>query len=484
MKKIENLLPSSVFHYFNEITKVPRPSKKEEKILKYLIVFAQNHNLAYKQDKVGNLLITKPASSGMEDAKTIILQSHVDMVCEKNGDITHNFETDPIITYIDGDWVRAKGTTLGADCGIGMAATLAVLADKNLTHPKIEALFTVDEETGLTGANALETGFLTGDILLNLDSEDDGELFIGCAGGMNTQILFTYTEDPVPSNYVAFSFRVKGLMGGHSGDDINKGRGNSIKLLNRFLWTANSRYDVRIYKYEGGNLHNAIPREAYAIFTVHRDSIGELNSYYSEFEKEIFNEYKFIEPNIEYKLGKVALPEYVIDETTQLELLNSICACPNGVISMSAQMPGLVESSTNLASIKFIENNQIRIVTSQRSDVDSRKKNISNTIKSLIQLTGASVIQGEGYPGWRPNKDSPILKVVSDTYKELFGEEAKVKAIHAGLECGLFLEKYPHLDMISFGPTIRNAHSPDECLYIPAVQKFWDLLVKILEHKL
>jgi dipeptidase D len=482
MNGIIKLQPEKVFLYFDEICRIPRASKKEEKIMEYLLQFAGRHNLPAKQDAAGNVLISKSASKGMENKPVVVLQSHVDMVCEKNRDTVHDFDTDPIVPYVDGDWVRAKGTTLGADCGIGIAASLALLADRELKHGAIECLFTVDEETGLTGAKNIESGFFTGKIMLNLDSEDDGELFIGCAGGIDTQALFTYTKESAPSNHTAFKASVTGLLGGHSGDDINKERGNSIKILTRFLRMAADKYGVRLSKYEGGNLRNAIPREAYAVFVVKSNSAEKLKNDFDLFSKDILNEYKTTEPNLKLSLEQTGLPEYLIDESTQFELLCGLHCCPSGVLNMSMEISGLVETSTNLASVKFVNSNQILVGTSQRSSVESRKNDASDMVKSVFKLTNATVSVGEGYPGWQPNLDSRVLKVTREAYIKLFGAEPAVKAIHAGLECGLFSEKYPGLDMISFGPTIRGAHSPDERLEIATVDKFWKLILETLAN--
>ena len=478
MEKIE-LKPASVFHYFNEICQVPRPSKKEEKIIAYLENFAQAQGLEWKKDEAGNILIKKPATAGLENLKTVILQSHIDMVCEKNSDSTHDFLNDPIETYIDGEWLKAKGTTLGADNGIGMAAQLAVLAADDIEHGPIECLFTVDEETGLTGAFALKEGFMDGDILINLDSEDEGELFIGCAGGANTVAQFAYTEIDAPQDYFFFHVAIKGLTGGHSGDDISKNRANANKLLNRFLSQISAKYDMYLCEIDGGNLHNAIPREARALCAVpmkHKEDVRiDMNIYTAEIE----NEFSVTEPNLRTELGSESPCAKAIDRDTVARLLKSVYAVHHGVYAWSQDMPGLVETSSNLASIKMVDG-KIKIVTSQRSSILSSRKDMSQVVRSAFLLGGAEVTTGDGYPGWKPNPSSPILKVAIDSYKKLFGVEPKVKAIHAGLECGLFLEKYPHLDMFSTGPTLRGVHSPDERMHIPAVDKFWQHLLDVL----
>jgi len=480
MSKFGNIEPKDIWMYFEEILTIPRPSKKETAIIKYLQDFAAKHNLAVKTDEAGNVLISKPSYPGYENLQPVVLQSHMDMVCEKNSDVTHNFNTDPIEAYIDGEWIKAKGTTLGADDGIGIAAQLALLASKEIKHGPLECLFTVDEETGLTGAFEMKEGFFNSKILLNLDSEDEGELFIGCAGGMDTVATFAYDSEKVPTDSVALKVTVKGLTGGHSGDDIDKNRGNSIKIINRFLWKGTHKYDLRLSQLDGGNLRNAIPREAFAVITVHKDDKVEMLKEFEKLREDIYSEIKDVEPNLAIVFENAELPSFVIDEPTHYDLLNSLYACPHGVIAMSRQLKGLVETSTNLASVKFIQDNQILVTTSQRSSVDSAKVDISNMVESVFRLANANIQHSDGYPGWAPNTNSKILQITKDSYTKLFGVEPIVRAIHAGLECGLFLEKYPQLDMISFGPTIRGAHSPDERLSIPTTQKFWNLLLDVL----
>jgi dipeptidase D len=482
MKRFNGLEPGAVFTFFEEICEIPRPSKKEDKIRSYLKEFAGNHDLDFKVDTAGNVLISKHASRGKENCMAVILQSHLDMVCEKNSDINHDFENDKINAFIDGEWIRAKGTTLGADDGIGIAAQLAILSDDKISHGPVECLFTVDEETGLTGANQLEQGFFKAKILLNLDSEDEGELFIGCAGGIDTIAEIAYKPKNIPSQHISFEVNVKGLKGGHSGDDIDKGLGNSNKILNRFLWNASRKFDIRIALFDGGNLRNAIPREASAIFTVHSEHSVDLLKYFKKFSEQLKNRFKEVEPGLLISLIQADMPESLINKKAQCRLLNCLYACPNGVIDWSSEMEGLVETSTNLASVKFIEENKIIITTSQRSSVDFGKFDIANQVSSVFKLANAEVTHSIGYPGWKPDKNSVILKITENSYKKLFNESPKVKAIHAGLECGLFLEKYPGLDMISFGPTIKGAHSPDERLDIKSVKKFWDLLVEVLNN--
>ena len=482
MEILKGLKPEAVWGYFEEICQVPHPSKKEEKIGAWLMDFARKHQLEARQDEAGNVLISKPATTGKEQTPTIVLQSHMDMVCEKNSDTVHDFDKDPIVPYIDGEWVKAKGTTLGADDGIGMAAALAVLTSTDIQHGPIECLFTVDEETGLTGAFALQSGFFTGKILLNLYSEDEGEIFIGCAGGVDTVIRLPYQKSETTADQFAVQIVVKGLQGGHSGDDINKGRGNAIKILNRFLWDMNQKYGISVARFEGGNLRNAIAREASAVIVFDRKLKENVRVDFNVYAAEMEEVWKITEPGLTMELESVDVPAEVLDGDSTSALLNSLYACPHGVFSMSYRMPGMVETSTNLASIRFVEENTILITTSQRSDVDSEKFNIAHMVASVFKMVGADVKHGDGYPGWAPNQNSAILKIAVESYKRLFNQEPIVRSIHAGLECGLFLEKYPGMDMISFGPTLRGVHSPDEKINIETVEKWWKHLVDILEN--
>ena len=475
------LKPKAVFDYFAEINKVPRPSKHEEKIIAYLQDFAQKNHLAFKTDEAGNVLIAKPATPGMEDRETVILQGHMDMVCEKTSDREIDFANDPIETYIDGEWMRAKGTTLGADDGIGVALAMAVLTDTTIKHGPIECLFTRDEETGLTGAFAIQPGFMTGKYLINLDSEDEGEIFIGCAGGVNTEIEFEYYAESIPEGYTAVKVVIDKLTGGHSGDDINKNRANANKLLARFLYQVNNKYDIFLCSIDGGNLHNAIPRHAEAVIAIPKVQKHEIRSDFNIFAAEIQDEYHTTEPNAEFTMESVELPETAIDNITATNLIASLNAVHNGVYEWSQDIPQFVETSSNLASIKMPEEGKIKIVTSQRSSTKSQLDCVCNVIASAFSLAGADVLINEGYPGWKPNPNSKLLQLTVEKYKELFGKEPKVRAIHAGLECGLFSEKYPGLDMVSFGPTLRGVHSPDEKLLIPTVEMVWRHLVAIIE---
>ncbi len=428
-------------------------------------------------------MISKTASKGYENKKVVILQSHLDMVGEKNSDTLHNFKKDPIVPRIAKNWVKASGTTLGADDGIGIAAQMAILSSEEFEHGPIECLFTVDEETGLTGAMALEPGFISGEILLNLDSEDEGELFIGCAGGIDTVAELKYKTRIFPNRHAAYKCSVSGLNGGHSGDEIHKSvGGNSNKIMNRFLWNASRDYGLRLASFNGGNLRNAIPREAEAIFSIPESSRKKFETYFKKYTETLKDELSRTEPNLKIKLKQVEKPETVISNKSQDRLLNALYICPHGVIKWSDSLEGMVETSTNLAAVKFIKNNKILITTSQRSSVDSAKIDISDRVATVFEMSGAKVMHTDGYPGWAPNKDSEIVKITEKAYSDLFKETPIVRAIHAGLECGLFLKKYPKLDMISFGPTIKGAHSPDERLDIKSTLKFWDLLLEVLKR--
>ncbi|MBP6978884.1 MAG: aminoacyl-histidine dipeptidase [Bacteroidales bacterium] len=480
--KLSQLKPAPLWSYFDEICQVPRPSKKEEKIREYLLSFGRKHKLETLRDDAGNVLIRKPASPGNENLRTVILQSHMDMVCEKNSDSPHDFLLDPIRPYIDGEWIKAKGTTLGADDGIGMATQLAILASDSIPHGPLECLFTVDEETGLTGAFGMKPGFMNGSLLINLDSEDEGEIFIGCAGGMDTVARFAFKVKKVSGNLVAFRVKAGGLKGGHSGDDIHKGLGNSIKILTRLLWQADRKNGIRIAAIEGGNLRNAIPREATAIIVVPAKKQQEFVDLAASYKQDVKYELGITEPDLYLTVEETELPEKVMGGKLQRKLLNALYGCPHGVIAMSQRMPGMVETSTNLASVKRTEEGYLEVCTSQRSDTTSSKHDIARMVESVFRLAGAKVTHSDGYPGWSPNPDSAILKISVKAYEDLFSKVPVVRSIHAGLECGLFLEKYPGLDMISIGPTLRGVHSPDERLEIASVIKFWDFLLEILRR--
>jgi dipeptidase D len=479
---ITNLTPGIVWKFFHQITQVPRPSKKEGEIIRYLESFAQEYNIPVKKDKAGNILMWKPATAGYEALPTVILQSHMDMVCEKNSDKVFDFEHEAIQTVVDGEWLRADGTTLGADNGIGMAAELAILASDDIEHGPIECLFTVDEETGLTGAQEIEPGFMTGQILLNLDSEDEGELFIGCAGGKDTQGVLSYEPLPAPAGLQYFCIDIKKLRGGHSGCDIHKGLGNANKLLVRFLYILKKKVDFTLCSMDGGNLRNAIAREASAVIGLKPDDKEEVRALLNRFIAEVENELKYADPAVRITMESVDTPATCIDPAIAEKLIYTVYACPHGVAAMSHDIEGLVETSTNLASVKMKDDGKIVIGTSQRSSIESSKEAIAGQVSSVLLLAGAEVTQGDGYPGWAPNPDSAILKVAVDSYKRLFNKEPKIMAIHAGLECGLFLEKYPYLDMISFGPTLRDVHSPNERIEIHTVALWWEHLLDLLKH--
>ena len=478
----KDLKPAGVFKYFEEICQVPRPSKKEEKMIAYLKAFGAKHNLETKVDEAGNVLIKKPATPGKENLQTVVLQSHIDMVCEKNNDVQHDFLTDPIETEIDGEWLKAKGTTLGADNGIGVATELAILADDSIEHGPLECLFTVDEETGLTGARALEKGFMTGDILLNLDSEDEGEIFMGCAGGKDTQAVFHYEPRDTNPNMQYFKIEVKGLNGGHSGGEIHKGLGNANKILVRYLYLLKNQADFNLCFIHGGNLRNAIAREAQATIGLYPEEKEAARILLNHFTADIENELKHVDPNVQITMASTDRPDKYISDYDAEKLILALHACPHGVIGMSHDIEGLVETSTNLASVKMGDDSTIIVGTSQRSSIESCKNMIANQVASVFKLAGAQVTHGDGYPGWAPNPDSKILKVAQETYKRLFNKDAKIMAIHAGLECGLFLEKYPNLDMISFGPTLRDVHSPNERIQIDTVGLWWSHLLELLKN--
>ncbi len=480
-KEILNLEPKSLWENFYALTQIPRPSKHEEKIQDFMVNFGKSLGLVTEKDAVGNVMIRKPATPGMENRKGIVMQGHLDMVPQKNNDTKHDFENDPIDAWIDGEWVKARGTTLGADNGMGVAAAMSVLAAKDLVHGPVEALFTCDEETGMTGAFGLQGGWLQGDILLNMDSEDEGELYVGCAGGVNATVEFEYDEMIVPKGFSSYKLVVKGLKGGHSGLDINLGRGNANKLLIRFLKHATREMDVRMAEINGGGMRNAIPREAYAIVVVPTEAVPEFLSAVSKYESIYKAELSVSEPNLCFTAEEAPKPKSLIDERAQDDLIDSVCACPNGAMRLCDSMPGLVETSTNLATVKS-ENGVISVKCLLRSSVDSAKDDLCEMVESTFSLAGGMVTFDGAYPGWKPNMDSDILKQMSKIYEDKFGVVPEIKAIHAGLECGILGANYPHWDMISFGPTMRFPHSPDEKVNIPTVQKFWDFLVATLKN--
>lgn len=475
--------PKAVFDIFAEICKVPRPSKHEEQISKWLCAFAAAHHIECVTDEAMNVIMRVPATPGYEDHEGVILQAHMDMVAEKDGNVTHDFLKDPIETYIDGEWLKAKGTTLGADNGIGIAMALAAITDKDLAHPAIECLFTVDEETGLTGAMKLEDGMLKAKRLINLDSEDDGQIFIGCAGGIDTLAKMHY-EPLIPNslihNSLAIHLSVSGLMGGHSGDDINKGRANANQLLVWFLARIWPQTEIQLASINGGNLRNAIAREAEAVLAIpmsYKEQIRiEWNHYVAQMEG-IFGE---IEKDMRLELETCDMPELFIPADKAYRLIMALCECPHGMIAMSKEMPGLVETSTNLASIKMREG-YIEVNTSQRSSIETSKHHLKWAVEQALSLACDEVTHGDGYPGWAPNPNSPLLEVVKKAYMDLYKDEPKVLAIHAGLECGLFLEKYPYLDMVSIGPQMYGVHSPQERLSIPSTERCYRWLCQTLK---
>ncbi len=473
------LQPKAVFDCFAQVNRIPRPSKREEKMIEFLKSFGERLGLPTKVDEAGNVLITKPATPGFENRRTVVLQSHMDMVCEKNTDSAFDFMKDPIEAYVDGEWLKAKGTTLGADDGIGVAMQMALLEATDIPHGPIECLFTRDEETGLTGAAALKPGFMTGDYLINLDSEDEGQIFVSCAGGARTSAEFDFTEVPVPEGYFGFRVEVKGLTGGHSGDDINKKRANANKLLVRFLLDAFKKYDLYLVDIQSGGLHNAIPREGFAVCAVPMADKEQVRVDLNLLAAAVEEEYSRTEPGVAFVLESAPVAGTAIDKDTTRRLLLALQAMDNGVFAMSQDLDWLVETSSNLASVRK-EDGKVVINSSQRSSVASARENMSATVRAVFELAGARVVTNEGYPGWKMNPNSALLKVAVDSYRRLFSAEPKILAIHAGLECGLFSEKYPHLDMISVGPTLRGVHSPDERLHIPSVQKVWDHLLDML----
>jgi dipeptidase D len=481
--EISKLSPVEIWENFYELTRIPRPSHHEEQVRKFIADFGKGLGLETIQDEAGNVIIRKPATAGMEKRKGVILQGHLDMVPQKNSDKDHDFAKDPIETIIDGEWVRANGTTLGSDNGIGVAAAMAVLASKDLVHGPIEGLFTATEETGMDGANNLKSGILKGEILINMDSEDEGELYVGCAGGEDAIVQFKFTEVPVPADSISFRLNVTGLKGGHSGLDIPLGRGNANKIFFRLLKETHKTCGVRLASINGGNLRNAIPREAFGVVTVPYEKADKLVGQIAGLTTIIKRELSATEPTLKIELSKIEMPATLIDEKTQINLTHAIVACPNGVIRMSDSMPGLVETSTNLAIVKSDNTTKIVEVSClMRSSVDTARAELGSRMDSVFMLAGANIKFKGGYPGWKPNMDSPILKTMQQVYNSKFGRIPEIKAIHAGLECGILGGTYPNWDMISFGPTIRFPHSPDEKVNIESVSKFWDFLVETLKN--
>ena len=479
-EQVRNLEPKAIWGHFADLNAVPRASKKEERVIEFMLNFGKELGLETFADAIGNVIIRKPATEGMEDRKMVVMQSHLDMVHQKNSDTDFNFDTQGIEMYVDGDWVKARGTTLGADNGLGVATIMAILASKDLQHPAIEALFTIDEETGMTGALGLEGGILQGAILLNLDTEEDDEIGIGCAGGIDITATRSYAEEDTPPNAVAFSIEVKGLQGGHSGMDIHKGLGNANKIMKRLLFEVESQLGARIAHIEGGGLRNAIPRESVATVVVANDRQEDFKAAINSLAKKIQTELKTMEPSLTIELKTTKLPLKVMDSRVQAKLLRAIYTAHNGVYAMSPDIPDLVETSNNIANVSVIDG-KVKIGCLTRSSVESAKMDLANALKSAFELAACEVEFSGSYPGWTPNVESPILKVLVDKYRFLFDEEPNVAACHAGLECGILGQNYPEMDMISFGPTIKGAHSPDERASISSVQKYWGFVKEILK---
>ncbi|MDA3838680.1 MAG: aminoacyl-histidine dipeptidase [Candidatus Delongbacteria bacterium] len=478
---IKDLNPKLLWKHFYNISQIPHPSKKEEKLIKYLVDFAIEQKLEYKLDEVRNVLIKKSATNGKENSPTTVLQSHIDMVCEKNEDVEHDFDNDPLKLIIEDEWVTADGTTLGADDGIGVAASLAVLEENTIEHGNIECLFTVDEETGLNGANGLKKDFVSGNLLLNLDSEEEGAVYIGCAGGKSTLLHKKIVPIKPTDVEIIYNIKLSGLQGGHSGLVINKGLGNAVILLARFLWNINAKIDFSLFSFDGGDKHNAIPREANAIIGIKQHDEPLLDTEIKKYIEIYRHEFRKIDENVDISKKKVEHEGNVFNESDKGTLLNLLYSFPAGVFAMSKDIHGMVETSTNLASVTYAEDT-IKILTSQRSSVASSIKDISDKIISFGILAGYEYETDDPYPSWTPNPDSKLLKKVQNVYKKTFSGDISVKAVHAGLECGIIGDKYPDMDMVSFGPTVEGAHSPDERLKISSVENFWLLLKGILEE--
>ena len=481
MSNVE-LKPARVFEQFAKINQIPRPSKREEKMIEYLKEFGKNHGLETVVDETGNVLIRKPATPGHENRKTVILQSHMDMVCDKLVDIEFDFDKDAIQTYVDGEWLRAKGTTLGADDGIGCAIELAVLDSDDIEHGPIECVFTRDEETQLTGAIGMKSGFMNGDYLINLDSEDEGQFFVSCAGGRSTIATFSVEREEAPAGYFFMETAVKGLVGGHSGDDINKKRANAIKLLTRFIYAEMQKTDVRLVSFNSGKLHNAIPRDGKVIFAVPAADKEMVKADFNIFVANVEDEFHVTDTAMEFALTSTDAAT-VITKAVGDNIIFALQAVDNGVFAMCQDeaLDWLVETSSNVAAVKTTDN-EVEVLSSQRSCVMSNLDNMCNTVAAAYRLAGAKVITTDGYPAWKMNPHSKLVDITAETYRKLFGKEPKVLGIHAGLECGLFSERYPNLDMVSFGPTLRYVHTPDERLLIPTVQMVWDHLLEILKN--
>ncbi len=479
--EIRQLQPQQLWNKFADLNAVPRPSKKEERVITFMKDFGKSLGLETIEDEIGNVIIKKPATVEMESRKTIVMQSHLDMVHQKNGDTHFDFDTQGIEMYVDGDWVRAKGTTLGADNGLGVATIMAILESETIVHPAIEALFTIDEETGMTGAMGLKGGLLKGEILLNLDTEEDDEIGVGCAGGIDVTATRTYIEEDIPENCIGYKIEVKGLNGGHSGMDIHKGLGNANKIMNRLLFDGFENFGLRISEIDGGSLRNAIPRESVANVVIDAINEGAFMLQMKEIIKDIKTELKTMEPGLEIIVSKIDKPVKVMALGVQEGLTRALYAACNGVYRMSADIPELVETSNNIARV-IVKDGNIKIGCLTRSSVESSKMDLANMLRATFELSGCEVEFSGNYPGWSPNMDSDILKVMSKLYEDINGEKAHVAACHAGLECGILGTNYPDMDMISFGPTIRGAHSPDERASISSTQKYWKFVLEILKQ--
>ena len=478
---INELTPTELWQNFAALNAIPRASKKEEAVIQFMMDFGKKVSLETFKDDVGNVIIKKPATPGMENKQTVCLQSHLDMVHQKNADTKFDFATEGIKMFVDGDWLKAKGTTLGADNGLGVASIMTLLASYSIPHPALEALFTIDEETGMTGALGLKSGLLNAEILLNLDTEDDDELTIGCAGGIDVSAAGKYKLEKPASGSAGFRLTVRGLTGGHSGMDIYKGRANANKLINRVLLNAKENFDLRISLIDGGGLRNAIPRESFADVIIPAGETDAIKTFVKEEEQVLKNEYHSTDPNLNISLEKIATPDMVMDAAYQYALLRTIAACPNGIYRMSPEINGLVQTSNNLAKV-LVNDGEFSILCLTRSSVDSEKMDLAKTICFNFEMAGAKPSYGGSYPGWAPKPDAPIVKLMSDLYKEMFKAEAHVNAVHAGLECGILGTNYPDMQMISFGPNIRGAHSPDEKVQISSVQKYWPFLLETLKR--
>ncbi|KKC98947.1 aminoacyl-histidine dipeptidase [Photobacterium halotolerans] len=481
MSEISHLSPQIVWQFFDQICAIPHPSKHEEALAQHIIRFAESEGLAVRRDATGNVLIKKPATAGMENRKGVVLQAHIDMVPQKNEDTDHDFAVDPIQPYIDGEWVTARGTTLGADNGIGMATCLAVLASKDIEHGPLEVLLTVDEEAGMTGAFGLQAGWLEGDILLNTDSEQEGEVYMGCAGGVDAELSLEIGREPVPADHTAVKLMIKGLKGGHSGCDIHTGRANANKLLGRFLFAHAAELGLRVNSLKGGTLRNAIPREAFAIVTLPANKADTLQSLFGQFQSILNAELCKTETGIKLSVENSELPADILSDGSQQRLLALINACPNGVVRMSDDIPGVVETSLNLGVITT-ESDRVTLLCLIRSLIDSGRSSVEHALSALAQLAGAQCEFSGAYPGWKPDPDSEVMHLFRETYQDIYGKIPDIMVIHAGLECGLFKEPYPNMDMISFGPTIKFPHSPDEKVNIQTVGLFWEQMVAILKQ--